>query len=223
MNKRNAIIGLTNLHFSKLLTDPEVGPATYEASIRVPGIISCECQPSGNTQSIFADDSVFQVATVALGISSINLTVAQIGNKLAAYLLGYQYDENTGAVTAEADSQAPWIAMGFALKKSNGAERYVWYYKCKFFAVDDAYRTKADQIDWSTAVLQGTFMQRINDKAYRISIDTDDTRVPSYVKNAWFDKPDSWVTGSDNVQIGNVLYFNSADELIQSGMFLEVG
>ena len=143
-------IGLTNLVYAKLVLDTPPttvggtdGIALYDAPVRVMGAISANFSPNASNDTLFADDGPYETAST-LGAMSLELNVADIPASQRADLLGATYDASTGILSHSADDVPPYVAIGLSVKKSNGADRYIWYFKGKFSAPDDNNQTKAE-------------------------------------------------------------------------------
>lgn len=192
---RGVAVGLTNLVYAVLKTDnPPVtiggsdGEVEYDEAVRVLGAITANFSPNASNDTLFADDGPFDTAST-FGAMSLELNVADIPPKVRAELLGADYDENTGILTHTAEDIPPYVAVGMSVKKSNGADRLIWYLKGKFTAPDDNNQTKADSINWNTPTISGNFLKRNADQQWRVAVDTDDANVKQDLVDAWFESP----------------------------------
>ena len=178
---KSVAIGLTKLHYAILTTDrapktnsnSDPGEIAYEEPIRLSGAITANFSPNASNDTLFADDGPYDTAST-LGAMSLELNVADIPPEHRARLLGATYDSTTGMVKDSASDIPPYVAVGCAVKKSNGADRLIWYLKGKFAAPDDNNQTKADSINWNTPTITGNFLKRDYDDQWRFSVDTDD-------------------------------------------------
>lgn len=188
-------IGLTYVVYAILTADvpPTTlggadGYAAYDSSVRILGAITANFAPNASNDTLFADDGPYETAST-LGAMTLELNVADIPPAQRAELLGASYDAATGILKHSADDIPPYVAVGMAVKKSNGADRLIWYLKGKFTAPDDNNQTKADSINWNTPTISGNFLKRDADGEWRVSVDTDDTNVAQATKDTWFDSP----------------------------------
>jgi len=188
-------IGLTNLVYAICTAD--VAPTTpggndgytaYDSAVRVLGAITANFSPNASNDTLFADDGPYETAST-LGAMSLELNVADIPAEQRAELLGATYDASTGLLVHSAADIPPYVAVGMSVKKSNGADRLIWYLKGKFTAPDDNNQTKADSINWNTPTITGNFLKRDSDNQYRVSVDTDEPNVSQVTKYTWFDSP----------------------------------
>lgn len=195
---KGVMVGLTNLHYA-VMTDDKVavnevpGETTYEASKRIPGAISANFSPNASNDTLFADDGPYDTAST-LGAMTLELNVADIPAEDRAILLGATYDTETGVLKHSSEDIPPFVAVGMSIKKSNGADRLIWYLKGKFTAPDDNNQTKADSINWNTPTISGNFLKRESDNLWRVSVDTDDEKVQAATKNNWFKDPNTFAS-----------------------------
>lgn len=181
---KGVAIGLTNLHYAELLSDDATtGSFSYGAPVRISGAISANFSPNASNDTLFADDGPYDTAST-LGAMSLELNVADIPPAIRAFLLGETYEN--GVVKSSSEAIPPYVAIGMSVKKSNGADRLIWYLKGKFTAPDENNQTKADSINWNTPTITGNFLKRDADNMWRMAIDTDDDAVSAAVKANWF-------------------------------------
>ena len=193
MAGKGIAIGLTNLVYAIMTDDvPPTTPggddgyAAYDSATRILGAITANFSPNASNDTLFADDGPYDSAST-LGAMSLELNVADLPPQNRAELLGAKYEG--GILVHTSEDIPPDVAVGMSVKKSNGADRYIWYLKGKFTAPDDNNQTKADSINWNTPTITGNFLKRDADNQWRVSIDTDDTNVAAATKENWFQSP----------------------------------
>lgn len=193
MAGKSVPIGLTNLVYAIMVDDVppttvggDDGYTTYDSAVRILGAITANFSPNASNDTLFADDGPYETAST-LGAMSLELNVADLPPENRAELLGAKYEN--GILIHTSDDIPPYVAVGMSVKKSNGADRYIWYLKGKFTAPDDNNQTKADSINWNTPTITGNFLKRDSDNQWRVSIDTDDANVQAETKNNWFESP----------------------------------
>lgn len=181
-------VGLTNLVYCELLTDEPGGAGvTYGAPHRILGAITANFSPNASNDTLFADDGPFDTAST-LGAMTLELNVADLPAEDRARLLGATYSDE-GILINTGNDIPPYVAVGMSVRKSNGANRLVWYLKGKFTVPDDNNQTKADSINWNTPTITGNFLKRDTDQMYRIAVDTDDANVDQTTIANWFLSP----------------------------------
>ena len=72
-----------------------------------------------------------------------------------------------------ADDKPPYFAWGFKAKKSNGVDRYVWYYKGRCTMPQDKHTTKQKDINRQSQKLQVTFVKLNSTGNARAFVDED--------------------------------------------------
>lgn len=177
-----AIVGLKNLHVAKI-TEAEDGSITYAAPVKLKNAIDSKITPSVDTQNIFADDTVAEIISVFSSVD-VEFTLAELGSENYGLLLGKTKDTN-GVYTDSASDEAPYFALGFESKKSNGESRLVWMYKGRFQAIEESYTTQADKADFQTQPVKGTFVKR-SDGKWRVKAESDDAGLGASVVQNWF-------------------------------------
>lgn len=180
------MIGLSNLVYAKLLTDPISGKATYEASKVVKGAISANINPNASNETLFADDGPYETATTIGGVS-LELNVADLPLEVQAELFGHTMEG--GVLIRKAGDVPPWVAVGFKTLKSNGKYRYTWLAKGKFGLPEQSNETKGDKVNFNTPKATGTFVKRECDDEWERHLDEDsEGYTPTQAAN-WFNNP----------------------------------
>lgn len=181
-----ATIGLKDLHYALLLTDPAAGVPTYAAPVRVVGAITANINPNASSGTLFYDDGPGDTAAT-MGEISLELNLADIPLKTQAIWLGHTYVD--GILKRKGSDTPPWLAIGFRTLKSNGAYRYMWLNKGKFTIPTEEYSTKGDSIEFATPTITGAFVKRDSDDEWERTADEDDIDFdPSYT-STWFLDP----------------------------------
>jgi phi13 family phage major tail protein len=181
-------IGLDSLYIAGVTED--------SASAYTPGTpawlapaAEASLEPATSFQIQYADDQPYDVATsegetkIALKVTGLPLiTLADITGKVFDATTGRMYDN--GGI-------APWKALGFRSKKSNGSYRYFWFLKGKFDMPKESVATLADKPDPKVMDLTFTAIRTvhvfdlgdINDTVKRVVGDTD---TEAFVATGWF-------------------------------------
>lgn len=202
MKGKGVAIGLTNLHYAEMLTDDaEAGTFSYGAPVRIAGAITANFSPNAANDTLFADDGPYESA-YTLGAMTLELNIADLKPQHRAFLLGETY--SNGIVSSSAESIPPYVAIGMSVKKSNGADRLIWYLKGKFSPPDENNQTKSDSINWNTPTITGNFLKRDADNLWRMAVDTDDPNVSAAVKANWFTSQSIALTGAGGTLITDI-------------------
>lgn len=175
-------VGLKNLHYALLTKDDETG-VTYGTPTKIAGAINAKISPKSNTETLYADDGPAETAT-ALGEIEVEIEVSDLPLAVQAALFGHKLEN--GVLTKNASDTAPYVAIGFQSKKSNGKYRFVWLYKGKFELPEQEYQTAEDKPSFQTPKAKGTFIKRVFDNDYQVIGDEDETGFTAGA--TWFDK-----------------------------------
>ena len=180
-----ATIGLRDVYYAKLKTDPVGGTATYDTPVRIVGAISANVNPNSSSASLFADDGP-QDTAATLGEISLELNMSDIPLATQAELLGHTIEG--GVLKKKGGDVPPWVAIGFRTLKSNGSYRYYWLNKGKFATPEEDLKTKGDSIEFQTPTITGSFVKRDSDDEWQRQADSDDTESATAITN-WFKSP----------------------------------
>lgn len=152
-----ATIGLDKLYYA-IITEGTGGVETYGTPKIMAKAISAELAPQIAEATLYADDGAaenvkeFTSATFTLGVDDL-------ASDVMADLLGVTVDKN-GVVVSASDDIAPYVAVGFRAKRSNGKYQYFWLYRVKFGVPNNTLATKGESITFNTPSIVGTVMRR---------------------------------------------------------------
>lgn len=181
-------IGVSDLHYALLLTDPVSGSPTYETPVRIPGLISININPNSSTETLFADDGPLETATT-MGEIEVELSASDLPLELQAELLGHEVSAN-GIMTRKGSDTPPWVAIGFKSLKSNGKYRFVWLTKGRFSLPALEHTTRGDSVEFQTPSITGSFVKRENDGVWIKQTDEDLTGYVADLGTNWFSSVD---------------------------------
>lgn len=186
---KGVAIGLRNLVYCKLLTDPAEGTglATYGPVKRIAGAITANINPNASVDTLFADDGPYETAAT-IGQIALELNAADLSLEVQADLFGHTIDAK-GILHRKAGDTPPWLAVGFKALKSNGAYRYTWLSKGKFSLPEQNNETKGDSINWNTPTTTGSFVKRECDDEWESHIDEDSEAFDQTTADQWFNGP----------------------------------
>lgn len=172
------VVGLRDIHVALLSED-----GTYEAPRKLAPAMTAEVTPNFEITTLYGDDQAVAVAE-ALGDIDVSIGITDLSSDDYAFLLGRKKNED-GVIEDSTDDVSPYVAIGWALPKENGAMRYYWYYKGKFTIPSESNTTKQGTTEFQTPTLSGKFMAR-DDKKWRARVDSDDSGVNNSVIANWF-------------------------------------
>lgn len=182
-----ATIGLDSIYYS-IITDGENGE-TYGTPVKLAKATKADLSVEFYEGTLYADDALcetvrdFKSAKLTLGVDDLSAAAVSA-------LTGATIDLNK-VLVHNAEDNAPYVAIGFRAKKSNGKYRYYWLYRGKFGVPADSLETKGDSIKFAEKSIEGTFMRREKagddgNHAWKTQVDEDDTGVQTSVISGWF-------------------------------------
>jgi len=175
-------VGLKNLYYAVLTKDDATG-VSYLAPVKIAGAINAKISPKSNTEVLYADDGPDETTT-ALGEIDVEFEAKDISLADQAALLGHSIVG--GVMLKKATDVAPYVALGFMSKKSNGKYRYLWLTKGMFALPDQEYATGEDKPKFQTPKLKGTFVKRAYDDLWQRIADEDHPDYVASIGANWF-------------------------------------
>jgi phi13 family phage major tail protein len=171
-------IGLDKLHFAKINAD-----GSYAVPVPIPEIIEATITPNIVTANLSADDKIVETAS-SLSDVDVEINISDLSTASYELLMGVTKNAD-GVVIDKTSDQAPYGAIGFRSRKSNGSYRHVWLYKGKFGLPEEAYKTKGEEIEFQTQTITAKFIPDSEDKV-RARVDSDDQGIGATVIANWF-------------------------------------
>lgn len=164
----SAPIGVENLMYA-ILTDETT--KTYGTPTLISPAINVKINPKSNSDTLYADNRA--VETVAsLGEIDVEIEIQDLTLEVQAALLGHKIDASSKVMSYDAVDLAPYVAIGFKIKKADGKYRYVWLLKGKFNEAEEQYATQEDKTKFQTPKIKATFVTRADGK-WKYTADED--------------------------------------------------
>ena len=111
---------------------------------------------------------------------TISLEVKEVPLPLQKLLFGQGAVDANGAYTYKSGMTPPYFALGFKSAKRSGADRYVWYYKCRAKPMDETFHTKeGSTITRQQDKLEITAIKRTYDNYVSVKVDSDAVGAPN--------------------------------------------
>lgn len=181
-----ATIGLRDVYYSVLKTDPVGGTPTYDTPVHVAGAMTANINPNTSSATLFADDGPADTAAT-LGEITLELGMRDLDMATQAALLGHTVGAD-GVLIRKGEDVSPYVAVGFRTLKSDGTYRYYWLAKGKFQVPSEDLTTKGDSIEFQTPTITGSFVKRDSDGEWQRQADSSDTTAATAITN-WFKSP----------------------------------
>lgn len=116
--------GLSNVHYATY-TESD-GEITFDTPIPIPGAVSMESEPVGESTKFYADNMVYYVANSNQGYEA-TLNIAKIPQQFAIDALGEELDSTDNVLNELANSQGKPFALLFQFEGDVKATRHVLY------------------------------------------------------------------------------------------------
>ncbi|EJQ03676.1 MULTISPECIES: major tail protein [Bacillus cereus group] len=175
-------VGFRDLHWAELLKDDETG-VEYGEPIKIAGAIEGKTSPKSETVKLDADDGTFATNSKVSG-ADVELNVADLPLSVYAKILGKKVVK--GQVLDKTTDSAPYGAIMYRISKDNGKSRYSVLYKMKFEQPDEEAKTSGEKMEYQTAKIKGTSVNRQYDNAWRNRLDEDEPDFDQDVAKNWF-------------------------------------
>lgn len=169
----SAPVGVENLVYA-LLTDEDI--TAYDTVKSMAPLINIKVSPKINSESLYADNRKVEIVS-SLGDIDVEIEQQDLPLEVQANILGHALDEAKGVLAYHSNDIAPYLALGFKIKKANGKYRYVWLLKGKFEEYSEEANTTEDKAKFTTPKLKAAFMPR-TDGNWKYTADEDSGTVP---------------------------------------------
>lgn len=176
-------IGLRDVKIAWLddTTDTATVPAAYtlESTSTLEAIDAQISRGTADPDVQYADDIESDVLYPDPEIT-ISLEVKEVPIELQQLLFGQATAvDGNGAYKYLSGATPPYFALGFKSKKRSGADRFVWYYKCRAKPMDETFHTKEGAtITRQSDKLEITAIKRTYDNYVSIKVDSDADGAP---------------------------------------------
>ncbi|WP_196007902.1 major tail protein [Clostridium tyrobutyricum] len=164
----SAPIGVENLVYA-ILTDETT--SVYGTPALISPAINVKINPKSNSDTLYADNKAVETAT-SLGEIDVEIETQDLPLEVQAELLGHKIDSVTKVMCSDVQDSAPYVAVGFKIKKANAKYRYVWLLKGKFSEPEEEHSSQEDKTKFQTPKIKGTFVTRTDGK-WKYTADED--------------------------------------------------
>ena len=175
-------IGLRDVKIAWLddATDTPSAAATYTMESTALEAIDAQISRGTTDPDVqYADDIESDVLYPDPEIT-ISLEVKEVPLALQKKLFGQGAVDSNGVYKYESGKTPPYFALGFKSAKRSGADRYVWYYKCRAKPMDETFHTKEGAtITRQQDKLEITAIKRTYDNYVSVKVDSDAAGAPN--------------------------------------------
>lgn len=177
-----AIVNVKNVVYATL-TDETAG--TYGTPKTISPLMSVKVDTKTSNEILYGDGSPQETMTT-VGETTLEIGINDLPQDVHAALLGHTHDPVTGVMVEKETDEAPYVALGFELVKSNGSSVFFWYLKGKFEEPAVDAKQKEDKVSYSTPTLKGTFVNRADGiKRYKFDEDAGTTPVTNFLTSVY--------------------------------------
>lgn len=179
-----ALVGLKDLHYSKVKTDDKT-VLEHDEVKNIIGAINASIKPKTSSETLYADDGPADTVS-SLGEVEVEFEAQDLPLEVQADLLGHTI--KNGVLIKNSSDIAPYVALGFRALKSTNKYRYIWMLKGRFELVEESYETKGDKVNFQTPKIKGSFIKTDNNGDWQYTGDEDMTDFTADTAKNWFKK-----------------------------------
>lgn len=181
MSSNKVKFGLSNVHIAKI-TETN-GAITYGAPFAMPGAVSLNADPEGDTTPFYADNIKYYIATSNQGYTG-DLEIAMTPDEFLTQILGQIADTN-GALFESADDVNARFALMGEIDGDAKKRRFV-YFDCTATRPSSEANTNEESKEPQTDTISITMSPRTTDKAIKAVIEPTEENQAVY--NTFFTK-----------------------------------
>lgn len=174
MTEYKSIVNVDSAYYALIEQDNDAGYVVGTPKRLAPAMeLKGASESSSETQ--YADGEVNDIVG-AEGPTKFEIKLPSLPEDTASELLGSVYDTATGRFFDDADpAQAPFFALGYRFKKSNGKYRYRWYLRCRAEKPDEEGMSESDKVSLGTTTLKIVAVKTM----HKFDLKGDGSRVKS--------------------------------------------
>lgn len=185
-------IGVRDLTFFPLVKDDKT-KIEYGEAIKLAPLMKISLNAKLAEASLYGDDKMTEYVSELTGFD-ISFDMNYITPDQEVSLLGYKKGAN-GIVSSSVNTVAPYGALAFKSKQTDGTYKHVVLYKVKLVPVNEEFETKGENLQFKTPTVVGKAIPRVNDDEIRgVALEKDPKA--SAVIPKWFEYPQTTGTGA---------------------------
>lgn len=200
-----SVVGVDSACYALVTQDDANGFVVGSPQSLAPAM-EIKATPSSASETQYADNGPYDQVS-AEGDTELELMSPNFAESVIAQLKGATYDSATGRVFDNADpSRAPYFALGYRFKKSNGHYRYRWYLKCRVEPPGEEAQSQGDAVNLKAQTIKIRALKTIHkfdllgdgslmDGVKRVHGDED---ADNFDGATWFDAVQTPVAGTPN-------------------------
>lgn len=173
--KNKVKFGLSNVHIAKI--KEAEGKITYDTPFAMPGTVSLNSDPEGDTTPFYADNIKYYISTSNQGYTG-DLEIAITPEDFLTQILGQNKDKNGALLESSDDITARFALMG-EIEGDIKKRRFV-YFDCTATRPKTEMKTNEDKKEPQTDTIPITMSPRSTDKAIKAVIEPNETNQAVY-------------------------------------------
>lgn len=178
-------IGVKNLHYAKVTTDPVGGTSTFAVPTRIEKLINFGTSNNYSEYAFYSDD-ILEEAGETLQSENITIELGYLSNELKAALTGHEYISAKGIFVTKAAVQQPAIALLYEIALSDGTSDYRVLYNCKLKITEQSNATNGESTESSNVTIEGVALPLKSIGAFDLQISSADEAADSTVITKFF-------------------------------------
>lgn len=201
--EERVVVGVEDVYYAIVTQDDENNYVAGTPAKLAP-VMEIKSTPQTASETLYADNAPHDDIS-AEGASELELMFPNIAEPLLAELKGAVVDSATGRVFDNADpSRAPYFALGYRFKKSNGSYRYRWYLKCRVEPPGEEAQSQSNAVNMKPKSIKVSALKTIHkfdlvgdgslmDGAKKVHGDEDTT---NFNDSTWFNAVQQPIAGT---------------------------
>jgi phi13 family phage major tail protein len=151
-------LGLKDIYYA-LVTQDDLSAYAAGTPKYLSPAMKLTLKPKTNSESLYADDGAYETMA-SEGETEGELDITELPLITVAELTGTVYDVTTGS-WLDNGGTAPYIALAFRSKKSNGKYKYYWFYRVRCQKPEEEKESDSDTPKPKNAKLKITALKTI--------------------------------------------------------------
>jgi len=158
--EEKVVVGVDEVYYA-LITQDDADNYVAGVPARLAPAMEIKATPKSASETLYADNGPHDDIS-AEGASELELMFPNIAEPLLATLKGAVVDTATGRIFDNADpARAPYFALGYRFKKSNGSYRYRWYNKCRVEPDAEEAQSQSDSVNMKAKSIKVSALKTI--------------------------------------------------------------
>lgn len=186
-----AFVGLLYAVAAPIQMEADGQAITYGKGQVIGGMMTAEISYTRNSNPLYADDRVMEEDNSITG-GTIKMGVDDVNDDARVMMLGDVKEGDAGEeVYHETGESAPYVGTGYIrVRRKDNKTNYIayWVHKAIFGIGTESAKTKGQNIEWQTPMLEGSIMGVKNNAALQTRFRERRTFTKESEARAWLNK-----------------------------------